>query len=664
MKPVLACILVLLATAGRAANVAELAPWLDSISTADLRSQVRQLPSPSATDEQGHTLLHHAVCDAPERVGLLLELGVDPKQTDARDATALHRFFRCDHPARDTQWKEVVAALLNAGASPDAADDDGRTPLHAALAMLPADKQAARRYREAAALMIARGADVMARDAAGRTPLHLAARPNAGPLIDRLVAAGAKVNATDDRGRTPLWYAAGGHASTAAFEALLKHGADPAPERGPAPVRRAAADAAWRKVYLLLELGVPAELPEAAATGTLTRALWEDAALPVARALAAAGAVPAKLHEHGGGDLAWRLAELNRPDTLDWLLKTGFELNRLPDSGYPPLFFATETATQLLLERGADPALASAEHGTPVVSFIPAPERFRQSQPHFTRGKVNRLLAAGYPVHHRDRQNKTALERAVGGNRLWLVERLLNAGADPTRTSGEAASLVPLALDTGRLPLIRRLIAAVPDFQRRHPDLLTTYVRQGAVDPAVAELLLVKGLSPNATDKEGNTALHWAARHQDWPTLRLLLNNGGDPGIVNASGCTLECYHWRMPDDLRRRLAPATAAARLTRTSPDARPTAFFALAFSPTLVLFVLVVGWRLYRHQSFWRPILCLVATLIPALILAATLFYDCRSCLLPPVWQLPATALVTLAAFAALTLRPGKPMKENGP
>lgn len=662
MRHTLACILFLLTGAGRAVEVSELAPWLDSIRTADLRAQIRRLPSPSATDDRGQTLLHHAVCDAPERVGLLLELNVDPTRTNNDGATALHRVFRCDPPAR--RLKDVVRALLDSGVSPDRADNQGRTPLHAVMAALSVDGAAVKPIREAATLMIERGADTGARDAAGRTPLHLAARHNTEAVIHRLVKAGADVNVTDDRGRTPLWYAAAGHGNTAVFEALLRHGADSAitPVQGPTPLERAAADAAWRKVYPLLELQPDPGLSEALATRTLARALWADAALPVARALVAAGAAPAKLHDHGGGDLAWRLAELDRADTLDWLVEAGFPLNRLPRSGYPPLFFATETGTRLLLEQGADPALASAEDGTPVACFIPAPEPFHRDEPHFTRKKVNRLLAAGYPIHHRDRQNKTALERAVGGNRLWLVKRLLRAGADPTRTSGEAASLVPLALDTGRLPLIRALIAAVPDFRRRHSHLLATYVHQGAVDPAVVELLLLKGLNPNATDADGNTALHWAARYGDWSTLRLLLSNGGDPDITNASGCTLACYHWRMPAELRRRLAPETPARQLTRMTLDERPAAFFALAFSPTLMLFVLVVGWRLYRHQAFWGAVIYLVGALVPALVLSATLFYDCQPCLLPPHWQLPTTALVTLALFASLTLRPGRLVGHN--
>jgi ankyrin repeat protein len=666
MKRALALLVLLAGPAlAGAADVSELSPWLDSLSREDLRAQVAELPSPAATDARGRTLLHHAVCEAPDRVPLLLELGVDPRITDDNGASALHRLFRCGHPADDARLSRTTVRLLNAGALFNERDQRHRTPVHAAVAGMPEDSGRVNHYRDAAALMLARGAEPGPWDRKGITPLHLAARKSSAALVDWLIQMGASVDKQDDRGRSALWYASAGRHNLGVFEALLRHNADPGltPEQGPSPIRRAAASQAWQKVHLLLELDPDAQLPEEPASRTLAQALWENVPLPVARGLTEAGAAPGKLHQYGGGDLAWRLAEQGQPGKLDWLLEQGFELNRLPDSGYPPLFFASTEATRLLLERGADPALASAENGTPVVAFIKAPERFRTPEPHYTREKVNRLLDAGYPVNHRDRQDKTALERAVAGNRLWLVERLLDAGADPTLTSGEGASVIPLALDTGRLPLIRTLIRSVPDFRERHADLLLHYIKDGGRDRAVAELLLLQGLDPDRTDAEGNTALHWAARRQAWKLTRLLLDNGADPSRVNASGCSLRCYQWRMPGSLQQRLnADAADSNQFRGLRLSEGPVAFFALAFSPALALYLLVVGWRLYRHQSLLRPTLDLAITLPLVLILASTLFYDCRPCLLPAPWQLPATTLLSLLLLGALLFRPARTTGKN--
>lgn len=651
-------LLVLLAGPAAGATVSELAPWLDSLSRADLRAQVAELPSPSATDEQGRTLLHHAVCEAPGRVAFLLELGVDPQITDDNGASPLHQFFRCGHPADNAELAQVTPVLLDGGALFNERDQAHRTPVHAAIAGMPRASGDVDIYRDAAALMLARGAEAGAWDQAGITPLHLAARKASPALVDWLLHLRTAINRPDDQGRTPLWYAAAGRHNLAVFELLLRNNADPdlEPDQGPAPIRRAAGDQAWQKVHLLLELAPETGLPEAPASRTLAQALWEDAPLPVARSLARAGAAPGELHQYGGGDLAWRLAQRGRVDKLDWLLDQGFELNRLPDSGYPPLFFASASATRILLDRGADPALASAKDGTPVASFIDAPGRFQSPEPHFTRAKVDQLLKAGYPVNHRDRQNRTALERAVAGNQLWLVKRLLDAGADPTLTRGEQASVLPRALSTGRLPLIRTLIRALPDFRERHPDLLLDYIRNGGRDRAVAELLLLRGLNPNRTDARQNTALHWAARQQAWKLTRLLLDNGADPARVNASGCSLRCYQWRMPEGLRQRLSPDDARGdRLWAMNLTERPIAFFALAFAPALALYLLVVGRRLYREQSLVRPSFHLTITLVSVLIIASTFFYDCHPCGVPVIWHLPVTGLAALLTLAALLFRP---------
>ncbi len=651
-------LLVLLAGPATGATVSELAPWLDSLSRADLRAQVAQLPAPSATDEQGQTLLHHAVCKAPDRVAFLLKLGVDPRITDDNGGSALHRFFRCGHIAGNAELRHVTPVLLNGGALFNERDQAQRTPVHAAIAAMPAQSGGVDIYRDAAALMVARGAEAGAWDRDGITPLHLAARKSSPALMDWLLHLRTAINGQDDKGRTPLWYASAGRDNLAVFELLLRNDADPTlvPEKGPAPIRRAAADQAWQKVHLLRELDPDAQLPEGPASRTLAQALWEDAPLPVAQGLAEAGAAPGKLHHYGGGDLAWRLAEQGRPEQLDWLLEQGFELNQLPDSGYPPLFFASATATRILLDRDAEPTLASARDGTPLVSFIEAPERLQSPAPHFSREKVNRLLNAGYPVNYRDRQNQTALERAVAGDQLWLVKRLLDAGADPTLTQGDQASVLPRALPTGRLPLIRTLIQAVPEVRQRHAGLLRNHIRSGDPDPAVVELLLVNGFNPNTADSDGNTALHWSARQQHWSVLRLLLDNGGDPARVNASGCSLHCYQWRMPERLRQRLAPESSTSRAWfRVGLKQQPVAFFALALVPALALYLLVVGWRLYRRQSLLRPNAALAVTLVTVVVVAASLFYDCAACVVAAPWQLPATAMFALLMLTLLLGRP---------
>jgi ankyrin repeat protein len=88
--------------------------------------------------------------------------------------------------------------LLAGGASPDARDEEGRTPLFSAVlgnsvALL--------------GLLLESKADVNARDQHGWTALHYAAQEHLPELAGILVARGADANAQDAEGRSVLWRA-------------------------------------------------------------------------------------------------------------------------------------------------------------------------------------------------------------------------------------------------------------------------------------------------------------------------------------------------------------------------------------------------------------------------------------------------------------------------
>ena len=90
---------------------------------------------------------------------------------------------------------EWVQACLEAGADPNARDEDGYTPLH----FLDSG--------EAAALLLAAGADPNARDNDGETPLHTTVEYGNHPHFEKavvLLEAGADPNVREESGDTPL----------------------------------------------------------------------------------------------------------------------------------------------------------------------------------------------------------------------------------------------------------------------------------------------------------------------------------------------------------------------------------------------------------------------------------------------------------------------------
>ncbi|KAF6252710.1 ankyrin repeat protein, partial [Scenedesmus sp. NREL 46B-D3] len=122
----------------------------------------------------------------------------------------------CLHAACTSGNMAIVKSLVQLGKADVHAleDEDGSTPLHAAVAFDNADV--------AAYLVHEAGASVELGDEAGDTPLHYAARFGSASCIGCLVEAGADTEARNEHGKTALHLAD----SLATLKGLLEAGAD------------------------------------------------------------------------------------------------------------------------------------------------------------------------------------------------------------------------------------------------------------------------------------------------------------------------------------------------------------------------------------------------------------------------------------------------------
>jgi len=124
----------------------------------------------------------------------LLNLGENVHARDAQGRTPLHLSLH----------DGATALLVENGASVDAEDDYGNTPLIYACDLDCLDK---------VQRLVSRGADLNHQNCYGETALHHAAACNNTLIIEKLIFAGAIVLLADINGRTPL-HRAGGWTST------------------------------------------------------------------------------------------------------------------------------------------------------------------------------------------------------------------------------------------------------------------------------------------------------------------------------------------------------------------------------------------------------------------------------------------------------------------
>ena len=112
---------------------------------------------------------------------------------------------------------------------------------------------------------------------------------------------------------------------------------------------------------------------------------------------------------------------------------------------------------------------------------------------------VNLLLRAGADVNIASRYGVTALGLAAENGNASMVERLLQAGADPRlATSSEGQTVLMTAALAG--------------------------------NAAIVKLLLAHGADPNARESWlGQTALMWAAAENHASVVEALLDAGGRP---------------------------------------------------------------------------------------------------------------------------------------
>lgn len=369
-------------------------------------------------------------------------------------------------------------------------------------------------------------ADIQARDPDGMTPLHWAAHRGDGAATDLLIKAGADVNATNRYGITPLALGCE-HGEARVVRSLLRAGALPnARQRGgETPLMIAARTGKPGSVEALLEHGADINAQEARGQTALMWAAAEGH-VEVVQILIKAGADFQKTLDGGFTALLFAIRE-GQSDVVDILLRAGADVNqaiqpkrragRGPQAGFTPLLMAVENGhfemALKLVQAGADPNdqragyaalhnltwVRKPDHGEDESGMPPPRGSGGVSSLEFAR----RMVALGADINLR-------IKKASGG--LGVLNR---TGATPFLLAAKTADLPLLKLfrELGADPSLTTAEGVTPLIAAAGLGTLAAGEVAGTEDEVleVVEWLLKEGAEVNATDKNGETAMHAAA---------------------------------------------------------------------------------------------------------------------------------------------------------
>ena len=424
--------------------------------------------------------------------------------------------------AKSGDTARVRALVRQRGASVLATTPDGTTALHWA---------AANGDVKAVDLLLTAGADARAANRYGVRPLSLASQRGDALVVERLLKGGAKVTDVLPGGETPLMTAARS-GNPAAVRALLAHGAD---------------------VNVREETRKQSALMWAAAQGTVE----------AMRALVEAGAdVKARSKEAD-----FRNYEPMRGGSAIGDVTSGVEVE------FSPLFFAVRAghldAVALLLDKGAD-ANDALPDGTSALVVATINAHWELGTYLLSRGANPNAAGQGWTALHQVARTRSYNlgnvphpQPSGSVSSLDFARELLRRGADVNakmtkeiRNDGYrftmsriGATPYLVAAKGADAPLMRILAEKGADTKSANEAGTTPLMAAAGVDLAflgedtgthadaleAVKVALEFQYDLHAQNKNGDTALHGAARRGAIPIIELLI----------AKGATVDALNWR-----------------------------------------------------------------------------------------------------------------------
>lgn len=548
--------------------------------SAAVRQLLKQGADVNAAQGDGMTALHWAAMHGDaELARMLLYAGA------RKDAATRNGAYTPLHLAAKAGRASVVKALLEAGANANAVTmSGGATALHLATAQGNTD---------AIVALLDHGAQINAREGAwGQTPIMWAAAYNRVRALETLIARGADLKATSKVEDVPARERADRAANQLRNRRVAALKAAEQPPRPAAAVAQAPTAPARDSAQSVRGdgKGERREATPARRAGDSTARRLATA--PDGSRLDSTSAARGGL---GYGDLVGNKGGLTPllfavrqgyVESVLTLLKAGADINQVSAGDHTsPLLMATINGhfdlAKLLLERGANPKLASDAGATPLYATInvqwaakslyPQPTAQKQQQTTYLE-LMEGLIKAGADVNARltkhlwymsynfdllgvNTVGATPFWRAAYGTDVAAMKLLIAHGADPKiptlkpagRQRGDDAPAEEdsTKADPSGLPPVD---AGGPGVYPLHAASGVGYGEGYAANshmhapdgwlPAVKYLVEELGADVNARDHNGYNALHHAAARGDNKLIEYLVSKGTDVMALSRKGQT------------------------------------------------------------------------------------------------------------------------------
>jgi len=407
--------------------------------------------------------------------------------------------------AAETGQLAVLKALIGRKAKVDS-KLDGATPL-----VLTAQNG----HADCALELIRAGAEVNLADLAKKTPLMYAAVNGQVIVLQALLKAGAKVDAKNRDGKTALMLA-GEKKQEAAVQILKGSGSDESGYKEQEFIA-AAIEGNTGRLKELLKAGVNVDALSKAKCTALILA-GARGYLEAVRILLEAGANP-NLRDGDGADTLAYAAKEGHIEIVKVLLQAGADVKR---SG----FYQFDTLTLAAMMGHGEVVKVLIEARAPIKGKAGAEALDRAIRGEHEETALI-LIKAGVDVtgKHTD---KPLIRAAVKGS-MKICAALLEAGCDPYEKDKYGYTALAEAKGHGH----KDVLALLQQQKKAKPNKVAEFIEAAQKGDLKAVVHLMKdGVSVDARDDRGATALMCAARDGRVHVVKALLGAGSDPNVV------------------------------------------------------------------------------------------------------------------------------------